>query len=174
MSASERRESVLRVALTEFAAGGLDGTSTEKIATGAGISQPYLFRLFPTKKALFLATVERCFDRVTGAFEAAAEGLAGEAAMSAMADAYSDLLGDRDLLMMQMQAYAACHDNDVREAARVGFGRIWEVVERATGAPPAQIRGFLSVGMLWNVIAAMDLGSHDARWATECVPPQSV
>ena len=64
MPATERREMVLEAAVAEFAAHGLAGTSTEDVARRAGISQPYLFRLFPTKKALFLALVERCFRRV--------------------------------------------------------------------------------------------------------------
>ena len=73
MSADERREAVLEVAIAEFAETGLQGTSTERIAAGAGISHPYLFRLFGTKKELFLACVERCFDRTRHAFEEAAE-----------------------------------------------------------------------------------------------------
>ena len=95
----------------------------------AGISQPYLFRLFPTKKALFLALVERCFRRVEDAFAAAAGDLAGEEALTAMADAYHRLLEDRTLLLLQMQIYAACGDPEIRDAdpgrlqAAVGDGR---------------------------------------------------
>src|ERR1700739_4407802 len=72
MSAVERREMVLEAAVAEFAIHGLAGTSTENVARRAGISQPYLFRLFPTKKALFLALVDRCFRRVQGTLTAAA------------------------------------------------------------------------------------------------------
>src|SRR6266700_3589556 len=72
MSAGERRETVLEAAVAEFALRGLAGTSTEDVARRAGISQPYLFRLFPTKKALFLALVERVsglpFDRIVKFF----------------------------------------------------------------------------------------------------------
>src|SRR3954469_17487960 len=91
-TADERRESVLRAALPEFAAGGLTGTSTEAIARRAGISQPYLFRLYPTKKALFLAAVSRGFQRVGQTFEAAADGQTGDDALLAMGAAYVDLL----------------------------------------------------------------------------------
>ena len=66
MPAAERREMVLEAAVADFAAHGLAGASTEDVAHRAGISQPYLFRLFPTKKALFLALVERCFRRIEG------------------------------------------------------------------------------------------------------------
>src|SRR5579872_5351186 len=86
MPAAERRELVLNVAVTEFAVHGLAGTSTEDVARQAGISQPYLFRLFPTKKALFLALVERCFNRVEGTFTTAAGELTGDEAMTALAD----------------------------------------------------------------------------------------
>ena len=95
MPAAERREMVLEAAVAEFAAGGLAGTSTEGVARRAGISQPYLFRLFPTKKALFLALVERCFRRVEDTFTAAAGDLTGDEAMTAMADSYTRLLDDR-------------------------------------------------------------------------------
>ncbi len=66
MSAEERRETVLEAAVVEFAARGLAGTSAEDVARRAGISQPYLFRLFPTKKALFVALVERCYPAHRG------------------------------------------------------------------------------------------------------------
>ena len=69
MSADERRVAVLRVAREEFGLSGFSGASTEAIARRVGVSQPYLFRLFPTKKAMFLATVNNCFDRVEALFD---------------------------------------------------------------------------------------------------------
>src|SRR5580692_9124342 len=95
MSAVERRADVLRAAVAPFAKGGYHGTSTEDVARAAGISQPYLFRLFPTKKALFLALIEHGFGRVRKAFIDAVGDLTGEDAMEAMAGAYSELLRDR-------------------------------------------------------------------------------
>ncbi|MGH9068744.1 MAG: TetR/AcrR family transcriptional regulator, partial [Acidimicrobiales bacterium] len=121
MTAEERREAVLGAALHEFARGGLDGTSTEAIAERAGISQPYLFRLFPTKRALFAATIERCFGRVEARFTRAAEGLAGEEALKAMGLAYGELLADHDLLACQLHAYAAGDDPEVGPVARQEF-----------------------------------------------------
>jgi AcrR family transcriptional regulator len=170
MSAAERRESVLEAAVTEFAARGLDGTSTELVAQRAGISQPYLFRLFPTKKALFIALVERCFQRVAGAFAEAAAGRTGEDALGAMGDAYRRLLEDRTLLLLQMHSYAACDDPDIREATRAGFRRLWLLVERVTGLPFEQVKEFFALGMLMNVAAAMDLPAVDERWTRWCRP----
>ncbi|SHN36606.1 transcriptional regulator, TetR family [Cryptosporangium aurantiacum] len=161
---------VVRAALVEFARGGFDGTSTETIARRVGISQPYLFRLFPNKKALFVATVDLCFRRVVEAFEGAAEGLAGADAMVAMGDAYTKLIGDRDLLMHQLQTYAQCDDPEIRQAARNGYGRLWATVQRIGGATDDSVRQFFAYGMLWNVVTAMSLDSYDAPWARLCVP----
>jgi AcrR family transcriptional regulator len=168
MTADQRRETVLEAALTEFAARGLDGTSTEDIARRAGISQPYLFRLFPTKKALFLALVQRCYQRVRDAFTAAAGDLTGDDALQAMGDAYERLLADRTLLLVQMQAYAACGDLDIREATRAGFKDLWTLVERLTGAPFERVTEFFAMGMLMNIAAALDLPAVDERWTSWC------
>ncbi len=168
MPAAERRELVLDAAVTEFAVHGLAGTSTEDVARRAGISQPYLFRLFPTKKALFLALVDRCFQRVRDTFIAAAGDLTGEEAMTAMGDAYERLLDDRILLLLQMQAYAACDDPEIRAATRAGFKKLWELVERLTGLPCQTVVDVFAVGMLMNVAAAMDLPAVDERWTSWC------
>jgi len=166
--AGERREMVLEAAVAEFAARGLAGTSTEDVARVAGISQPYLFRLFPTKKALFLALVDRCFQRIEDTFSAAAAGHTGDEALEAMADAYERLLDDRTLLRLQMQAYAACDDPEIRAATRAGFKKLWELTERLTGLPFQTVVDFFAIGMLMNVAAAMDLPTVDERWTSWC------
>jgi AcrR family transcriptional regulator len=168
MPAAERRALVLEAAVAEFAVHGLAGTSTEDVARRAGISQPYLFRLFPTKKALFLELVEQCFRRVRDAFTEAAGDLTGDPALEAMAHAYEVLLEDRTLLLMQMQAYAACGDSEIRAATRDGYKKLWEMVERITGLPFQRVVDFFAVGMLMNVAAAMDLPSVDERWTSWC------
>ena len=168
MSAAERREMVLEAAVAEFAVHGLAGTSTEDVARQAGISQPYLFRLFPTKKALFLALVQRCFHRVEDTFITAAGGRTGDEALEAMGDAYERLLDDRTLLLLQMQAYAACEDPEIRAATRDGYKKLWELTERLTGLPFQRVVDFFAMGMLMNVAAALDLPSVDERWTSWC------
>jgi AcrR family transcriptional regulator len=168
MSAEERRELVLEAAVAEFALGGLAGTSTEDVARRAGISQPYLFRLFPTKKGLFLALVERCYQRIEEAFIAAAGDKTGEAALEAMGDEYERLLENRTLLLLQMHAYAASEDPEIRAATRAGFKRLWTLVERLSGLPFDRVVQFFAMGMLINVAAAMDLPAVDERWTSWC------
>src|SRR5262245_49421673 len=129
MSADQRRDLVVRAAQAEFAAGGYDGTTTEAIARRVGVSQPYLFRLFPSKKALFLASIEGCFDRIAEMFETVSEGLTGEAALTAMSRAYTAQLDNRELLRMQLQMWAtACQDDEVRALARRRWGEMWRQV----------------------------------------------
>ena len=159
---------VLETAVAEFALHGMAGTSTEDVARGAGISQPYLFRLFPTKKALFLALVERCYQRIEDAFIAAAGDKTGEAALEAMGDEYERLLENRTLLLLQMHAYAASEDPEIRAATRAGFKRLWTMVERVSGLPFDRVVQFFAMGMLMNVAAAMDLPAVDERWTSWC------
>ena len=163
-TADERRAAVLEAAAAEFALAGLAGTSTDDIARRAGISQPYLFRLFRTKKELFLAAVEDCFDRTTEVFRRAAADVPQEERLEAMGLAYCELLRDRTRLMMQMQSYAACNDPDVQALVRRHYGELMRFVEEISGADPEQVRAWFATGMLLNVAAAMDLSSLDDEW----------
>ena len=165
-SAEERRAAVLDAAQIEFAARGVHGASTEEIAKRAGISQPYVFRLFGTKKELFKATASRCFREMFEMFQRAAEGHRGEEALHAIGEAYMEvLLTDRTRLRAQMQAYSACDDPEICEVVRNGFGDLVAYVERVSGLPPAEISRFFATGMLINVMSAMKLFESDEPWA---------
>ena len=169
-TAEERREAVLDAALEEFAAHGLSGASTEAIAAKAGISQPYVFRLFGTKKELFKAVIGRCFRETLELFQRAAEGKRGGEALEAMGQAYvNELLPDNTRLRAQMQAYAACDDDELREVVQNGYGDLVAYAERVSGLPPAEISRFFSKGMLLNVVASMRLQDLDEPWAERLV-----
>lgn len=172
-TAEERREEILEAAERVFAARGLHGTPTMEIAKAAGISQAYLFRLFPTKGELFMALVERCQARVKRTFEdaAAAARAAGEPVLQAMGVAYVGLLGDRDLLLNQLNAHAACDDPAIREQVRRGFAQLVELVERESGAGAEEVRNFFAQGMLLNVLAAMQAQDVDEHWARVLLKP---
>src|SRR5579864_9325694 len=154
LSAEERRDDVLDAALIEFAERGLEGTSTEDIARRAGISQPYLFRLFGTKKELYKASVSRCFRETLDLFQLAAEGKRGEEALEAIGHAYMEQLQtNRTWLRAQMQGYAASEDPDIRRVVREGFGDLIAYVRRVSGADWPTIWNFFATGMLLNVLA---------------------
>jgi len=169
-SAEERREETLEAALVEFAAHGLYGGSTEAIARAVGISQPYVFRLFGTKKELFTATIERCMRGTLEMMQSAAAGLKGEEALHAIGEAYAERLAtDPTYLHSQMQAYAACDDPAIRTVVRNGYRELVDYVERVSGLPPERVSHFFAKGMLLNVIASMDLLGADEGWAQRLI-----
>ena len=168
-TADERRDAIVVAALREFAGRGYSGTSTESIARAVGVSQPYLFQLFGTKRELFLAVVRHGFQRTRLVFhEAAKRGPEDDPACSIldlMGLAYMRLLSDRDLLRVQLQAYAACGDEDVRQVVRQEFAALYQAVERDSGASKEEIHRFFAEGMLLNVAAALELGGKPETWS---------
>ncbi len=160
--AAERRGALIDAAMHEFAHGGLHGTPVDRIARRVGVAQPYVFSLFGSKRDLFLAAVERGFERVAETFTAAAEAfdpaiaLPDADVLTAMGSAYVEmLLTDRDTLMLQHQAYAACDDEEIRLHVRACFARLVAHVEQLSGADQERIDNFFRYGMWLNVAAAM-------------------
>ena len=168
-TADERRDAIVVAALRGFAAGGYTGTSTESIAKAVGVSQPYLFQLFGTKRELFLAVVRHAFGRTRLVFhEAARRGPQDDqvcTVLELMGTAYMKLLSDRDLLRIQLQAYAACGDEDVRQVVREEFAELYLSVKRDSGASNEEIHHFFAEGMLLNVAAALELGGSPETWS---------
>ncbi|GAA2129960.1 TetR family transcriptional regulator [Kitasatospora kazusensis] len=171
MSAEERRESVIRAAMTEFARGGYHGTSTETIARRVGVSQPYLFRLFPGKQAIFIEACRRCTEEVWQVFDRASEGLTGEDARRAMGMAYVELIQDRDRILMQMQMQVAVAnaeaggDREVGEAVRAAWFELWERVRIRLGGEHETATEFFGYGMLINSLVAMGFPEEHPVWA---------
>lgn len=165
MSGTERRTQVLGIAAGEFANHGLHGASVEAIAHEAGITQAYVFRMFGTKKALFLELVGAAFDRFSDGMAAAAEGEQGLAALTRMGARYSESLADRTTLLLQLQGFAACGDSEVRDLVRTRFARMWDTVADPTGLDPVTVKSFLAFGMLLNTAAALDVGELAEPWA---------
>jgi AcrR family transcriptional regulator len=172
MSADERRDAIVAAASEEFATGGLVGASTEAIARRVGVSQPYVFQLFGTKKDLFIAVVRNCFARTRLAFETAAKNwkpgdLECDSPLMAMALVYKRQLQDRTLLLLQLQAYAACSDPDVRTVVRDEWGRLYRSVADASGATKEELHDFFAKGMLLNLGAATGLPGEAKNWTLD-------
>ena len=166
-TADERREEVLRAAMKVVGTRGLYGTPTLEIAQAAGISQAYLFRLFPTKLSLFLAVLERSFQQIHDRMERAGQAARaeGEPVLRAMAVAYLALLDDPGIVLVQLQGQAAASEPQVRAALRRGFAGLLDMAERESGASPREIQRFFARGMLCNVSAAMQIYELDEHWA---------
>jgi AcrR family transcriptional regulator len=173
-TADERRTTVLAAAVSEFARAGYAGTSTEAIAARAGISQPYLFRLFGTKKELFVATFDLVVSRIINDLTAASEGLEGEEALEAMGTAYVALMQDPEVLQVQLHGFAAAPgDPDIARTARRTFEELERVVSERTQISDEEMQQFFAMGMLINVAAAIDLLSVPDQWAQNlCHTPE--
>jgi len=169
-TAQERHEQLVRAAVTAFARGGYAGTTTDQVARIAGVSQPYVIRLFGSKQELFLATMRHVTDRLEQTWRSAA---AVEPTMRGLGRAYEELLAERDLLVVFLHGFAAAEDPTIGEAVRASYGRSYEVVRELTGATPEEARDFFATGMLITVLGAMRVLGPGAieppPWAVEII-----
>ena len=162
-TAEHRREAVIEAAIDEFGEHGYHAASTAAIAKRAGISQPYIYALFPDKETLFLACYRRGCERIRHAFVAAARGTEpGEARVSAMGAAYVELLQTRRELMLQLQAFAAASNPTLRPAIREGFVEVMNDVRRLLGGDMNEAALFTARGMLLNLLTALEV--PDEYW----------
>lgn len=158
-SAEERREQILEAAVGEFAAKGLRGASVEDVAAEVGVTQPYVYKLFGTKKGLFLAAMRLVRERVTEAFRRAADA-DPQNALEAMARSYDRSLFGREERLMLLQGFAAAGDPEVRETVGEGYAELWRFVQGTTGASEEEVRAFFAMGMLLTVDSAVGLGQR--------------
>ena len=165
-TAEERRDAVLDAATKEFAAKGYHGTSTEDIARAAGISQPYLFRLFGSKKGLYLAAMQRCIDELYAVFADAATGKTGKEALYAMAEAYRGIMQDRDRMMLMLKSWATGDDPDIRRVSRAAWREIVDLAERASGETPEEVTRFFANGMLITILTAVGMLEEPEPWSS--------
>ncbi|MBS1676255.1 MAG: TetR/AcrR family transcriptional regulator [Actinobacteria bacterium] len=163
--AAERRDALIEAAVHHFAHGGLQGTKVSAIAADVGVAQPYVFSLFPTKRDLFLAAVGRCFEKIDAFFEAAAAAYdrdgptePDEDKLKAIGRSYVGAIGDNpDLLLLQLQAYAACGDDaEIQTVVRVEYAKLVELIRAMSGVDDEErLNGFFQTGMWCNVAAAL-------------------
>jgi AcrR family transcriptional regulator len=177
MTAAERSEQMVNAAITAFATTGYAGTTTDDVARLAGVSQPYVLRLFSSKRELFIVAFEQACSRVEQTFRAATQDTPG---LPGLATAYRRLLAEPELLGLLLHGYAACSDEAIATVVRRRFGRIYRAVRELTDASPDEVRMFLANGMLFTVLAAMRIIGPDAvppePWMTELIrsfPPSS-
>ncbi|WUJ75284.1 TetR/AcrR family transcriptional regulator [Kribbella soli] len=167
LTAKERGEEVLQAAVQAFAASGYEGTKTDEIARMAGVSQPYVIRLFGTKQQLFLAAVQSVCDRIEQLFREAAEE-APE--LASLGQNYHRLLAEPEVLLVLMHGFSASGEPAIGDCVRQRFGSIYALIRELTGATPQQAREFLSAGMLITVMSAMQVIGPTAislPWAEE-------
>jgi AcrR family transcriptional regulator len=160
LSAAERRAELLEAAVVEFAASGYHGTRTADIAARAGVSQPYVYALFPDKLTLFLACHDWTTQRIKEALEKASADLTDDSDVEqALNEAYRQLFDARPhQVLFQIQAHAAAAaDPAIREPVRQRFMELVELSERRSGAPRDLVLRHVARSMFGNVALALDL-----------------
>ena len=150
-TAEERRETLIRVALPIFAEQGFRAASTVQIAEAAGISQAYLFRLFPTKTDLFVAAYDagREPDRrdPRRAADEADETPATRRVLHAMGNAYGEMLEtERDVLQIQLQAQVVAGEPRIAQAAQRTFSDLYALASERSGATDEELRDWFATG----------------------------
>lgn len=156
LSGEERRAAVMEAAIEEFAQRGYAGGSTENIARRVGISQPYVFRLFGTKRELFLAAVDAVFTHIQRVFTAAAQSTQGDK-LDAMGHAYEGLRSRRHELLLLLQAFSASGEDEIRQEVRRRYRALFEEVRALSGASHTQVQNFFATGMLITIASVLDL-----------------
>ena len=163
MSGDERREAILGAATRAFAHGGYHGTSTDAIAREAGVSQPYVVRMFGTKLELFLEVFQRSADQIRLAFEEVLDAgpfdPGSEDDKARMGLAYAGLLQDRHFLQVQMHGFSSGGVPEIAAAARRCMGEVFATIQR-TGWTDDECRDFVAYGMLLNVMISMQAPEH--------------
>jgi AcrR family transcriptional regulator len=155
LTAEERHEQLIGAAVTAFSQGGYAGTTTDQVARLAGVSQPYVIRLFGTKQQLFIAAIGHTCDRIEEHFRAAAARDAPT--LEALATSYNGLIAERELITLLLHGFAAAGDPTIGDVIRAGFGRIYATVRELTGADAQQARDFMAMGMLCTVLGSLRL-----------------
>lgn len=164
----ERRQAVVAAAIERFAQKGFYGTTTHEIAESAEISQPYLYRLYPNKEALFAAAVGHVSDIMAQTLTAhapAAEEMTPEQALAAAQDAYGALVADRTIMRFLMHANCAAGEPLVRDAVRRCYAKQVDIVRQLLRGDDEAVRRWFGAGMVDNVAFTLDLPNVDEPWA---------
>jgi len=167
-TAEDQRARIVSCAVEAFAHSGYHATPVTQIAEKAEVSPAYVFRLFPGKLGLFVATVNHCYDLVVAALVEGATHATStdpQAILDAMTIAYVDLIRDRNLIMLQSHAQSSCDVPEIRDAVRHGLASVVRAVARESGAEPAAVQRFIAYGQLCHLIVQAELTDLSDGWA---------
>jgi len=164
-TAADRRSTIVSAALTAFSRGGYAGTTIANIANEAGISSAYVLKLFGGKEALFVAALERCFERIEETLSAIGGDGTPAKILDEMGDAYADLIADRTLLLIQVHAQSVATTPAIGDALRAGLARITRFAKQRSGAEDGDVQRFMAYGQLCHLVVTSGISDVDADWA---------
>ena len=160
MKAEERRELILAAAAGVFGNYGYFGATTDQVAKAAGVSQPYVSRMFGTKEQLFLEVLERSLDKLLAAFRAEIANGTGPDLARRLGVVYVDLLQDRGVLLTLMHAFVMGSDPVIGKAGRRGFMEVYELLRTDGEFSVEQAGSFLAGGMLLNTMVGLRMSDE--------------
>jgi AcrR family transcriptional regulator len=198
LRAAERRIALVDAAFGVFIARSYRGATTAEIAREAGVSEPILYRHFPSKRALFLACVEHAWVGLRELWERAIAERPDEP-LAAMGRCYLDLK-ERKLLLAELWIQGvgeASEDEEIAEALRTHLRDVHDFVaatiraaQKRAGIPPerdaeAEAWIFIAMGLLatagrrlGNLLTSEDFARiREARleWmSSSAAPPDSL
>ena len=160
ISSDERRAQILEAAVGVFGRYGYSAATTDRVARAAGISQPYVVRLFGTKEQLFIETLRHTLALLLHAFRAAIDEPAtdGRSVEARLGSAYVELVEDRGVLLTLLHGFMMGTDPVIGPVARDGFMQVYLMLRDEAGFSPEEARRFLADGMLINTLLASGLG----------------
>lgn len=168
MRSEDRRELILEAATAVFGERGYFGATTDAIARAAGVSQPYVVRMFGTKETLFLEVMHRALSKLLGTFRAAlAETTTtpvepSDTMAHRIGRSYADMLSDRGLLLSLMHAFVLGADPVIGKAAREGFLEVYKFLRFEAGFTSVEADDFLAHGMMMNTMVGLRMADEYA------------
>ena len=152
MRPADRRELVLEAATEVFGEFGYVGSTTNQVAKAAGVSQPYVVRMFGTKEKLFLAVLGRALGALLNAFRVEIARESDVHLGRRLGGAYVGMLRQRGVLLSLMHGFVLGSDPVIGAYARAGLLEVYAVLRDEAGFSPAECQQFLATGMLVNTM----------------------
>ena len=163
MKAEDRRELIIEHATAVFGDYGYYGTTTDQIARAAGVSQPYVVRMFGTKEKLFVEVLHRALELLMAAFRRALAADDDQPLVRRLGLSYVALLEHRGLLLSLMHAFVLGSDPVIGAKAREGFLEVYQFLRTEAGMTADEAGQFLAGGMLSNTMIGLRMTDMDAR-----------
>lgn len=162
MRSEDRRELILHAAMRVFGDSGYVGTTTADVARAAGVSQPYVVRMFGTKEKLFLEVLGRALDLLLETFRAAVAEGGREDLQHRIGLAYVELAQTPGLLLSLMHGFVLGSDPVIGAEGRRGFMVVYRFLRHEAGFTADEAQQFLSGGMLINTMIGLKMAEDFA------------
>ena len=181
LPAQERRRRIIESARAVFAASNYWKVGTADLAKAAGVSEPALYRYFPSKKELFLSTLKEAAPKLLDIWQRIASEVEDPIeTLWSIGISYYDHLNNRSAPMkLLFQALVEADDPDIRLALRRNFASFVrffrEIIDdgkrRGLVRPELDTEvvawRFLSTGLTLDVIHLLDFDQDISRQKVE-------